>query len=400
MKSIQFNSAYYDASQTSRRYRILYGGAGSGKSHFVAQEIILRMQETSFFKVLIVRKTAKSIRDSVFRLLCELISEYNLSDRFTINKSEMSITCVTGSQVITSGLDNVEKLKSISGINRIWIEEASEITKSDFHQLDLRLRGRSPLGFQMTLTFNPISELHWIKQAFFDSVRYISHIKRTTYLDNAFLDRAYVETLNRLKEEDYQYYRIYALGEWGSLGNVIYTNWEHRDLSQESKSFDNFYNGLDWGFAADPFAAVRVHYDKMRKTIYVVDEIYRAGLHNDESCELVRSMVGTEMIIADSSEPKSVSDFVRSGVHCKGAKKGPGSIEHGVRWLQGQKIVVDSSCHNFLKEISGYKWREDKDGNIIPKPVDYNNHLLDALRYALEPCMAGPKQLKAVSGLY
>src|SRR5699024_10273207 len=114
------------------------------------------------------RKTGKSIRQSVFRLLVDLISEYNLSKAFRINKTEMSIISITGSSLITSGLDDVEKLKSVAGINRIWIEEASEVTEKDFDQLDLRLRGQSKIGFQMTLTFNPISELHWIKKKFFD----------------------------------------------------------------------------------------------------------------------------------------------------------------------------------------------------------------------------------------
>jgi phage terminase large subunit len=297
----------------------------------------------------------------------------------------MSIQCTNGARIITSGLDDVEKLKSVAGINRIWIEEASEISEQDFNQLDLRLRGKNNVGYQMTMTFNPISELHWLKRLFFDLGVADSFVLKTTYLDNSHLDAKYIEALERLKDQDYQYYRIYCLGDWGSLGNLIFTNWEKADLS--GNNFDNFFNGGDWGFADDPFAAVRVHHDKMRKTIYITDEIYQTALHNDESSELVKAMIGSEMITMDSAEPKSIADYKRLGVKAKAAKKGQGSVEHGIKWLQGCKIVVDERCINTIKELTSYKWREDKNGNVIAKPVDMNNHIIDALRYALEPEM-------------
>ena len=335
-----------------------------------------------------VRKTSRSIRYSLFQLLVDTIKSSELGKFFQINKTEMSISCVTGAKFISSGLDDVEKLKSISGINRIIVEEASEITEEEFSQLDLRLRGKNDIGHQMTLIFNPISELHWLKRRFFDSAPDDCYILKTTYKDNWFIDDAYRNKLQRLKEEDYQYYKIYALGEWGSIGNLIFSNWELADLSKEMKNFDNFYNGNDWGFADDPFAAVRVHHDPMRKIIYVCNEIYRRGIHNDEAAVEVKKMIGNEMITSDSAEPKSISDFRRLGVKAKGAKKGPGSVEHGIRWLQGHKIIVDKKCMNMVKELSSYKWREDKDGNVMPKPADVNNHLIDSLRYALEPSMS------------
>lgn len=381
---ISLNNVFKQAKKTDKRYRVLYGGAGSGKSHYVAQETILNMLSGKDYNYLIVRKTGKSIRNSVFRLLTNLISEYDLSSYFTINKSDMAITCKTGASLITSGLDDVEKLKSVAGINRIWIEEASEVTEGDFTQLDLRLRGQSKLGYQMTLTFNPISELHWIKKSFFDIGKDEAFILKTTFKDNKYLDDKYIQTLRELEKQDYQYYRIYALGEWGSLGNLVYTNWEKKDLSEEKKIFDNHFNGLDFGFADDPTAYLRIHYNKKKKEIYILDELYEKGLHIDELAESLKAKVNTEMVTCDSSEPRSISELNRHGIRAKGAKKGPGSIEHGIKWLQGHKIIVDNRCTNFIKEISSYKWREDKDGNIIPKPVDMNNHLLDALRYGME----------------
>jgi phage terminase large subunit len=391
MTTIKLNKAFKAAKKTNARYRVIYGGAGSGKSHYIAQETLLNMLTDKEHNYLVVRKTGKSIRNSVFRLLAQLISDYNIADYFTVNKSDMTVTCKNGASLITSGLDDVEKLKSVAGINRIWIEEASEVSEADFTQLDLRLRGQCKLGYQMTLSFNPISELHWIKKTFFDVGKDDSFILKTTYKDNPFLDDKYIKTLQDLEKQDYQYYRIYALGEWGSLGNLVYSRWRKEDLSQQRKIFDNFFNGQDFGFAEDPTAFIRLHYDGKKKEIYITDEVYQQSMHIDELAETIRPIVKYELVTCDSSEPRSISELQRHGIRAKGAKKGPGSVEHGIRWLQGHDIIVDERCTNFIKEISSYKWREDKDGNIIPKPVDMNNHLLDALRYALEDEMTNRK---------
>lgn len=400
MGGIGLNKVYRPAHETEARYRILYGGAGSGKSHFVGQETILNLlDEDTKYSYLVVRKTGKSIRNSVFRLLVEMISEMGFSALFSINKTEMTITSPAGSSLITSGLDDVEKLKSVANINRIWIEEASEISEKDFNQLDLRLRGQSKIGYQMTLTFNPISELHWLKKTFFDLGKKSSFILKTTYLNNSFLDDEYIQTLQELKRQDEQYYRIYALGEWGSIGNMIYTNWRKEDLSDIKQSFDNIYNGLDFGFADDPTAYVRVHLDNKYKKVYIFDEFAKNGLHIDHIAAELSKRMNNESVTCDSSEPRSVADLRRHGIKATGAKKGPGSIEHGIRWLQSYEIIVDERCSETIKELSGYKWKEDKNGNAIPKPEDKNNHLLDALRYALESEMTKQKiQLRTFKG--
>lgn len=400
-KQIKINVVYKKAKKSKNRYRVLYGGAGSGKSHFVGQEVLLNMMSSKEYSYLVVRKTGKSIRNSVFRLLSEMIRDYDLTSYFSINKTDMAITCVTGSSLITSGLDDVEKLKSVANINRIWVEEASEITEKDFNQLDLRLRGQSKVGYQLTLTFNPISELHWLKKSFFDVGRNGAFVLKTTFKDNNFLDARYIQTLNDLKEQDYQYYRIYALGEWGSLGNVIYSNWEKQDLSAVKDTFDNHYNGIDWGFGDDPTAFVRVHYDKTRKIIYILDEFTKRGQFIDDIAATLHKRIGNELVTCDSSEPRSVADLRRNGIKALAAKKGAGSIEHGIKWLQGHKIIVDVKCTEMIKELSTYKWKEDKDGNVIPKPVDKDNHLLDSLRYALESEMKNEKiQLKTFKSLF
>ncbi|WP_018659898.1 PBSX family phage terminase large subunit [Allofustis seminis] len=399
MTKIRLAPSYKSALKTKQRYRIIYGGAGSGKSHFLAQETLINMLQDNRYSYLVVRKTGKSIRISVFRLLVEMIAEYNLTHLFRINRTEMSMTCVNGSSLITSGLDDVEKLKSVANINRIWVEEASEITESDFSQLDLRMRGTSALGYQMTLTFNPISELHWLKKRFFDIGDKQAFVLKTTYKDNPFLDDKYIQTLQTMKTTDPQYFKIYALGEWGSVGNLVYTNWKKEDLSDIKNTFDNHFNGLDFGFAEDPTAFIRVHLDNKHKRIYIVDEMYLVQEHIDALARKLAMKINNEMITCDSSEPRSIADLKRHGIRALAAKKGPGSIEHGIKWIQGYQLVVDEHCINTIKELTSYSWREDKDGNAIPKPVDANNHLLDALRYALENEMIQNKtQVKFFKG--
>lgn len=386
---IKLNPAYKEASKTDARYRVLYGGAGSGKSHYVAQEILLNMLSSSEYSYLAVRKTSKSIRNSLFRLMVDLISEYNLTPYFKINRTEMMITCATGSSLITSGLDDVEKLKSVANVNRVWVEEASEITETDFNQLDLRLRGQSNIGYQLTLTFNPISETHWLKKSFFDVGRSDSYVLKTTFKDNKFLDDRYIQTLKDLEKHDYQYFRIYALGEWGTIGNIIYSNWKKEDLSDVKHTFDNIFNGIDFGFASDPTAFVRAHLDNKRKRIYIIGEFAQQEMFIDDIAKELKGRINNEYITCDSAEPRSIADLKRHNIRALPAKKGPDSVEHGIKWLQSHEIIVDEPCTETIKELSSYKYREDKDGNVLPKPVDANNHILDALRYALESEMVG-----------
>lgn len=383
MINFSLNPIYKKAYKSDDRYRIIYGGAGSGKSYYVAQELILRHLQDKGRKTLILRKVGKTIRNSVFSLLTEIINENGLSHLFTIKKGDMSIRCINGNEIITQGLDDVEKLKSISGITDIWIEEASEITQKDFEQIDLRLRGKTAFKKQITLTFNPISNLSWLKYYFFDRKPTDTFILKSTYKDNKFIDDDYKKAIEKLKETDYQYYRIYALGDWGEIGNVIYKNYEVKEF--DKKGFANRFYGVDWGFADDPFAFIEINLDKKKKIIHVLNELYLFGSSNERSARKIKEFVDErDIVTCDSSEPKSISEFRQYGINAYGAKKGKGSIENGIRWIQGYEIIIHPSCINFTNEISKYKMKEDKHGNVLPVPVDRDNHLLDTLRYAIE----------------
>jgi len=386
------NKAYLPVLSDESRFKVLYGGAGSGKSHFVAQSVVLRCLKEKGRRFLIVRKVARTLRYSVIVLIREIIATMGLENVFEVNRTDMTITCrLNGNQLLFLGLDDVEKLKSIHGITDIWIEEASEVLQSDFEQLNLRLRGNPEIKKQVVLTFNPISATHWLKQYFFDRRRDNTFILKTTYKDNAFLDDEYIKELESLKDRDYTYYQIYTLGEWGILGNLIYTNYVIEDIPQDSSAYGSTYAGLDFGFN-DPSALVRIGWKDSE--LYVFDELYQSGLTNAELIEAAAEMVPrNEHITADSAEPDRILEFRRAGFKIYPAKKGKDSVKFGIDWVKRHRIHIHPSCQNFINEIQGYKYREDRDGNVLDEPVNMHDHLMDALRYATEPLRRGPARV-------
>lgn len=217
------NPIYYPLYTDKNRYLVLYGGAGSGKSVFVAQKIILRMLSEKGHKFLVARKVAKTLRESTFSLLRGIISDWGMTNLFDVNKTDMTITCkLNDNKIMHAGLDDVEKMKSVHGITGVWIEEASELEQQDFQQLDLRLRGFTNNYKQIMISFNPISSLHWLKTFFFDNDKANTTVVHSTYLNNAFIDDAYKQVLDDMKHEDEYYYMVYALGEWGIVGKTIF----------------------------------------------------------------------------------------------------------------------------------------------------------------------------------
>lgn len=389
-----FNEVYIPYLFDDTPTQIFYGGSSSGKSVFLAQRTVLDLMKGGR-NYLIVRNVAKTIRGSVYNEIIKAISNMGLNNFFTIQKSDFTITCFNGYQILFCGLDDPEKLKSITPakgvITDIWIEEATEIDYSAYKQLTKRLRGRSKVGKRLIMSFNPILQDHWIYKEFFlnvwdDSKRKYKDDKllilKTTYKDNRFLTEQDIRSLE--DEKDKYFYEVYTLGNWGVLGTVIFKNWRVEDLSWLKDIADNHRNGLDFGFAEDPSALVHTHYDRKKKTIYVLDELYMAGLTNDLLAEEVKKIIGNQLVVCDSAEPKSIKELRQHGVNAIGAKKGKDSVNHGIQWLQQQTIVVDVKCQNMKNELMKYRWKEDKNGNVLPVPVDKDNHLIDALRYAYE----------------
>ena len=221
-----FNKSFIPYLDNDKRYLVFYGGAGSGKSFFVCERYIYKLLKSKMFNLLVVRATGKSNRDSTFALFKQVISKWKLHRHFKINESDLRIKCLlNGNEIIFSGLDDVEKLKSVTfsrgELTDIWIEEASEILEADFNQLDVRLRGKGTKK-QIVISFNPIDINHWLKKRFFDRTDDNIEIFHSTYKDNDFLDEDYKRLLESYKDTDEYYYNVYCLGQWGVLGKTVF----------------------------------------------------------------------------------------------------------------------------------------------------------------------------------
>ncbi len=389
---IKENAAYLPYFDKEQFLQIFYGGSSSGKSFFITDKIVVDV--INGVNWLCCRNVGNTIKKSVFNEVTKSINRMGVKKYFSINKSDMVITCkFNNKQILFCGLDDPEKVKSITPVEgvleRIFIEEATEIQRAAYLQLKKRLRGRSKHRKHIFMAFNPILKSHWIYKEFFggwqdDKTVYEDDkllIVKTTYKDNIYLTPEDIALLE--DETDRYYYEVYTLGNWGILGNVIFKNWRVEDLSDKIPQFDKIYNGLDFGYSSDPNALIKVHLDKAQKLIYIFDEWYQAGMTDDELARVCKEKIGQQYITCDSAEPKTIDMLCNYGVRAIGAVKGADSINMGIRWLQGYTIIIDVRCQNTKNEFEQYHWQEDKYGNAMAKAVDTNNHLIDALRYAL-----------------
>lgn len=402
-KSI-FNEAYLPSLEDyTARYRIYYGGGGSGKSHFIVQRFILKAS-TARRKILCLRKVGSTLKNSVFQLLIDQLKFFGLYSLCKINVSNFTVELPNGSSFICVGLDNPEKIKSIAGITDIWLEEATDFTQEDFNQLDLRLRHPTAPNQEIVLSFNPISKQNWCYKLFFaedpslEGFRAKCAIQKTTYLDNHFLPQSYIDSIQGLKLTNPTYYRIYALGEFCSLDKLIYPYFQIAESPPRETDW-KLLIGLDFGYINDPSALIVSYLDQRNSTIYIVDEIYKRGLLNNEIATLIKTKgLAKELIIADSAEQKSIEEIKRAGVaRIRAAKKGQGSILQGIQKLQQFKLIVSPKCEFTIAELQNYSWRKDKKtGEYINEPIDEWNHALDALRYSLQ-CAEIPQKLKSFS---
>lgn len=405
-----FNPVYVSHLDNMARTQIIYGGSGSGKSVFLAQRAVVDVLKGGR-NYLVCRAVGRTIRGSVYSEINKVINTWGIGKFFKINKSDMLVTCSNKYQIIFAGLDDIEKLKSLTpmvgAITDIWIEEATETDRGTVKQLYKRQRGGDEtIPKRLTMSFNPIMQNHWIYEEYFSNIsltdkqtEYKSDelsILKTWYIHNLFLTPEDVRDLEN--ETDKYYYNVYTLGNWGILGNVIFTNWTVQDLSEMQAQFTNTRNGLDFGFSSDPAALSRSHYDRMHKTIYIFDELYEVGLTNPELAGMLTPIVGREPVVCDSAEPKSIRELNDNGINARPARKGKDSVNFGVQWLQQQSIVIDNTCINTRNEFQQYKWQEDKNGVAIRRPVDKHNHIIDGTRYAYEDDMVTQRQASSHQG--
>lgn len=390
------NGVYSRGFTAQERTQIYYGGAGSGKSVFIGTRAVL--DTFTGRNYLCVRRVARTLKTSCFAEAQKAISNYGLSRYYAVNRSDMTITNkLSGAQILFLGLDDVEKVKSITpgkgALTDLWIEEATEIKWSDMKQLEKRLRGVSKHKKRITLSFNPMSRGHWIYRTWFmaipdmgmslDATEHIGddlYILRTTYRDNKFLEE---DDKKSYESETDAYYRgVYTLGQWGNMGGAVFTNW--RVGTDMPKEFTMPYRaGLDFGFSSDPAAGVCTMYDKKTKTIYILKELYQTGMLNNELAGAIKEINKRVPWYCDSAEPKSIKELRRYGIITKAVKKGPDSIRQGLNWLKQQSIIVHPDCINMIDELSNYRFKQDGTGVVTDK-LEGADHLIDALRYAYE----------------
>lgn len=387
-----FNDVYLPhLTDYSKRYEVYYGGAGSGKSFFVGQKLVIKAL-TSVRKILVLRKVGKTTKNSTFQLILDTLDSFHILNLCKINKTDFSIALPNGSVFLCAGLDDPEKVKSITGLTDAWLEEATEFTPDDFSQIDLRIRHPKAAAQQIILSFNPVSKANWCYLQFFaenkefDAFREKVKVVKSNYQDNPHLPQPYIDSLLLLKDTNPVYYGIYALGEFGSLDKLIYSNWQSFEFNKEELKGDLII-GLDFGYSNDPTALIAGIVVPAENRIYVFKEWGGTGYLNDEIATAIKNLGFAKSIIkADSAEQKSIEEIKREGVfRISPCVKGQGSILQGIQKLQQYELIIHPECKNVIEELQNYSWEKDKQTNeYINKPVDKYNHYLDALRYALQ----------------
>lgn len=385
---------YADYWNFKGRYRICKGSRASKKSKTTALWYITNMMKYRNANTLVVRKTYRTLKDSCFTELKWAIHRLGVDAYWDVKESPLEMTYKpTGQKIYFRGLDDPLKITSITVdigvLNWLWIEEAYEInSESDFDTLDESVRGEVPNGLfkQVTLTFNPWNEHHWIKKRFYDGPPNQDILAITTnYKCNEWLDKADLAVFERMKKQNPKRYQVAGLGNWGIVDGLVYENWKEQLFTLEDIRHCTTVCGLDFGYTNDPTAFVIAFLDAENKKLYVWDEIYQKGLSNRKIYDcIVQAGYGKENITADSAEPKSIDELKGYGLRIKGAEKGKDSIMNGIQWIQDLEIIIHSRCVNFITEISNYTWDKDKFGQTVNRPVDDFNHLMDAMRYALE----------------
>lgn len=417
-----FSQGFKKSIVNNSSVQIYYGGAGSGKSVTIARRTILDMMAGQR-NYLVIRKVYGTLKDSFYTELLKAISDLGLSQYFKSTKSPLEIKHIaSGNVILFRGLDDKEKIKSITApsgaITDIIIEEATEITEEDYDMLDTRLRGFSSVPKRITILFNPIYKEHWIYERFFEGkfmdddtykvydipVSYTMldddgnpyqiedkktvSIHKSTHKDNKFLlpeDHARYEAF---KVTNPYYYDVYCNGNWGVLGDLIFTNWRVADLTEVAKTARKIYFGLDYGYDPDPSALVAV--TVIGNKIYILKEIVQNKLSAKQLYNMVRGTVGDRLVISDRDE-RLTRELRELGLNIKMVTKRQGGIGssnlYNIQWWQNYEIVVDYRCVNYIREIKSYVRDTDKNGNTLPNPKDGNDHCIQAGFYSCNDVM-------------
>ncbi len=376
--------SFWNLANSRARFCVAYGGAGAGKSFATAQKVILHALRYSNRKIICIRKYGPALRLTCYTLIIQLLNKYKIP--YYANKTDMVVELGQGSQIlfipiVNSSGEPAERLKSLSDVHLFWIEEPTELSYGEFKMIRLRLRGETLTeGYrQIILTFNPIDRNHWLHKYFFEPDNATKQFRESdrlkySYKDNKFLDAEFISELESLKNEDAIAYQVYALGEWGVLTGQIYTNYVIEEFQHPTNYFDDVFCGVDFGFE-NPSALIIIGVKE--KNLYIIDEIYKRKLINTELIKLIQNKLDSYSfknleIFCDTAEPARIEEMKRAGLNVKEANK---NVIEGINVVKKYRQIIHPRCIEYIKEIGGYKRKEDKNGNVLEEPVKFNDHL-------------------------
>ena len=385
---VYVNPFYIEFFQDTSFENILAGGRGAGKSYSVADKILLyNIQNRNAgnynpLKVLVIRKSYTSLVTTCVEIIGSEAKKLGFNYHYD---AQNHIGYVDNMKIIFRSLNNQEdfnKIKSITDLDLMWIEEATEIRQQDYENIIFCLRGGKGIYKQSILSFNPFPKSNWIYKNFY--TRKVDNCKLFTFTvdHNPFVENSFKKRLDNLREQNPELYKVFRLGQWGEMEGIIY-EWDVCQLPDIQ--FDEVFYGLDFGYSVDPAALVKVY--RKADEYWVREEIYQTGLTNRDlsrkfyDCGL--RLTDKQEIYADCAEPKSIDELCQDGWNLIPCDKGQDSIRHGIDTLKALKIHIIEGSENIQKEKDSYIWKKDKNGNSLNVPVDFDNHALDAIRYAI-----------------
>lgn len=377
------------------RYRVCKGSRASKKSKTTALWYAAWLNKKGYegANLVVFRKTYRTLKDSCFTDLKWALDRLGVINDWAVNLSPLEMTRKsTGQKILFRGLDDPLKVASITvshgSLCWAWLEEAYEVMdEADFDMLDETIRGecQAPLFKQWTITFNPWNERHWLKNRFFDVSDEDTLAITTNYMCNEWLDDSDRKMFEEMKTRNPKRYQVAGLGAWGIVEGLVYENWREEAFTLSQIGEARIRCGLDFGYTQDPSAFFVGFIDTENRKLWVWDELYQKGMSNRHIFKHITMMgYGKERITADSAEPKSIDELKKYGLRARGARKGKDSINNGIQFLQDYEMIIHPRCVNFLTEISNYSWSKDRFGKSINVPIDDFNHLMDAMRYAVE----------------
>lgn len=396
-----FWGLHRDIKRHGHTYYWLEGGRGSTKSSGISVEIPQLLIMNPECHAVVLRKIGNTIKNSVYPQMQWGIDALGLTSKFRFKTSPHEITYKkTGQKILFFGVDDPQKIKSIKlpfgYVGIVWCEELDQFSgMEEIRNLNQSLLRGGPKFWEFCSFNPPKSQNNWVNEEklFDDPDRLVHH---STYLGvpKEWLGDRFFEDAEKLKARNETAYRHEYLGEVTGTGGAVFENVEEMTMSDKLvRTFDRRYYGLDFGFAVDPLAFVAMYYDAKHEDLYIFDEIYQQKMTNGQAAELITTRSNHGRILADSAEPKSIAEMAALGLRISGARKGPDSIDYGMKWLQGRnRIYIDKRrCPNTYKEFITYEYEHNKDGQFVSAYPDANNHSIDAVRYGLSEVMSRDK---------